>query len=114
MRSASGSSDRNASALSLPVYGSLAVIRAPPLGARNGIALQCPCNDRRVALGVGFEQRRSARMTDRRRSPAPETGRRIAVPQAANLAQTADASRGASNLAAVPRAGNLSTDTRAG
>jgi len=31
-----------------------------------------------------------------------------------NLAQTADVSRGASNLATVPRAGNISRDTRAG
>ena len=36
------------------------------------------------------------------------------APEAPSLAQTADASRGASNLATVPRAGNLSTDTRAG
>ena len=36
------------------------------------------------------------------------------APEAPNLAQTADASRGASNLSTVPRAGNLSTDTRAG
>jgi hypothetical protein len=53
-------------------------------------------------------------MTDRRRSPAPETGRRDGTPEVPDLAKTADASRGASNLATVPRAGNLSTDTRAG
>jgi hypothetical protein len=53
-------------------------------------------------------------MTDRRRSPAPESGRRNEVPETPILARTADVSRGASNLATVPRAGNLSTDTRAG
>ena len=31
-----------------------------------------------------------------------------------DLAMTADTDRGASNLARVPRAGNLSSDTRAG
>jgi len=31
-----------------------------------------------------------------------------------DLAQTADATHGASNLATVPRAGNISCDTRAG
>lgn len=31
-----------------------------------------------------------------------------------DLAKTADLSRGTSNLALVPRAGNVSTDTRAG
>jgi hypothetical protein len=53
-------------------------------------------------------------MTDRRRSPAPETGRRDGPLEVPDLATTADASRGASNLATVPRAGNLSSDTRAG
>ena len=53
-------------------------------------------------------------MTDRRRSPAPESGRRFEATQVANLAKSADASRGASNLATVPRAGNYSSDTRAG
>ena len=53
-------------------------------------------------------------MTDRRRSPAPESGRRDGTTQVPNLASTADASRGTSNLATVPRAGNISTDTRAG
>jgi hypothetical protein len=32
----------------------------------------------------------------------------------ATLPNTADASRGSSNLATVPRAGNISSDTRAG
>lgn len=52
-------------------------------------------------------------MSGQRRHPAPETGRRkgILVP---DLATTADGSRGASNLATVPRAGNVSSDTRAG
>jgi len=31
-----------------------------------------------------------------------------------DLASTADPTRGASNLATVPRAGNVSSDTRAG
>jgi hypothetical protein len=53
-------------------------------------------------------------MTDRRRSPAPESGRRHGTVQVPDLASTADASRGASNLATRPRAGNISTDTRAG
>lgn len=53
-------------------------------------------------------------MTDRRRSPAPESGRRYGTTLAPDLASTADASRGASNLATVPRAGNISTETRAG
>ena len=53
-------------------------------------------------------------MTDRRRKPAPESGRRIPTYPVVNLARTADASRGASNLATVPRAGNISSDTRAG
>ena len=53
-------------------------------------------------------------MTDRRRSPAPESGRRDGTPVVPELAMTADATRGTSNLATVPRAGNPSTDTRAG
>jgi hypothetical protein len=53
-------------------------------------------------------------MTDRRRSPAPESGRSNGILEVPDLASTADASRGTSNLVTVPRAGNLSTDTRAG
>jgi hypothetical protein len=53
-------------------------------------------------------------MTDRRRSPAPESGRRFPATMVVNLATSADASNGASNLATVPRAGNISSDTRAG
>jgi len=53
-------------------------------------------------------------MTGQHRSPAPESGRRRATLWVANLASTADVSRGRSNLAFVPRAGNISTDTRAG
>jgi hypothetical protein len=53
-------------------------------------------------------------MTDRRRSPAPESGRRLRTFTVPDLAMTADDSRGMSNLATVPRAGNISTDTRAG
>jgi len=53
-------------------------------------------------------------MTDRRRYPEPESGRRHGARKVPDLAKTADASRGVSNLATMPRAGNISTDTRAG
>ena len=50
----------------------------------------------------------------RNRTPAPESGRRHGTTPVPDLAKTADAARGMSNLASVPRAGNISTDTRAG
>ena len=53
-------------------------------------------------------------MTGQHRSPAPESGRRRATIRVERLTNTADVSRGCSNLATVPRAGNISTDTRAG
>ena len=53
-------------------------------------------------------------MTGQHRSPAPESGRKRVTLWVPNLATTADVSRGRSNLASVPRAGNISTDTRAG
>jgi hypothetical protein len=53
-------------------------------------------------------------MTGQHRSPAPESGRRPETLWVPSLALTADVSRGRSNLASVPRAGNISTDTRAG
>jgi hypothetical protein len=53
-------------------------------------------------------------MTGQRRSPASESGRRDGLQQSPDLATTADLSRGANNLATVPRAGNVSSDTRAG
>jgi hypothetical protein len=53
-------------------------------------------------------------MTGQRRSPASGSGRRDGISPVPDLAKTADLSRGASNLATVPRAGNVSTDTRAG
>ncbi len=53
-------------------------------------------------------------MTGQRRSPAPESGRRDGILEVPDLATSADDSRGASNLATVPRAGNISSDTRAG
>jgi hypothetical protein len=53
-------------------------------------------------------------MTGQHRSPAPESGRRAEDLWVPDLANTADVSRGRSNLASVPRAGNISTDTRAG
>jgi hypothetical protein len=52
-------------------------------------------------------------MTGQHRSPASESGRREGTP-IPDLAMTADPARGASNLATVPRAGNVSNDTRAG
>ncbi len=53
-------------------------------------------------------------MTGQHRSPAPETGRSPGPLEVPDLTTTADASRGQSNLASVPRAGNISTETRAG
>lgn len=51
----------------------------------------------------------------KRRSPVNQTGRRVHVPLAGpDLPMTADAARGSSNLATTPRAGNISSDTRAG
>jgi hypothetical protein len=50
-----------------------------------------------------------------RRNPEHLTGRsRQTLARAAWLPMTADQSRGSSNLATVPRAGNMSSDTRAG
>ena len=53
-------------------------------------------------------------MTGQHRSPAFGSGRRPVAITVPSLAITADVSRGCSNLASVPRAGNISTDTRAG
>lgn len=51
----------------------------------------------------------------KRRPPVNQTGRRVRDPFAVPyLPKTADAARGSSNLATRPRAGNISTDTRAG
>ena len=53
-------------------------------------------------------------MSDRRQSE-PLRRRRAGFPwDHRDLSMTVDASRGSSNLATVPRAGNISTDTRAG
>ena len=49
-----------------------------------------------------------------RRNPARQTGRHERTPEVPDLTQSADASHGMSNLASRPRAGNMSTDTRAG
>ena len=49
-----------------------------------------------------------------RRNPAIETGRHERTPEVPDLTRTADAAHGMSNLASRPRAGNMSTDTRAG
>lgn len=53
-------------------------------------------------------------MTGQRRSPASGSGRRDGITPVPDLATTADPTRGTSNLATVPRAGNVSSDTRAG
>ena len=53
-------------------------------------------------------------MTGQRRSPASGSGRRDGTRVVPDLAKTADLSRGTSNLVTVPRAGNVSSDTRAG
>ncbi|HEY2887456.1 MAG TPA: hypothetical protein VGJ17_02490 [Candidatus Limnocylindrales bacterium] len=53
-------------------------------------------------------------MTVQRRFPASESGRRQGILEVPDLATTADVSRGVSNLATVPRAGNVSSDSRAG
>jgi hypothetical protein len=53
-------------------------------------------------------------MTDRR-NPEHLTGRSVlGLDKAPTLPVTADQSRGSSNLATTPRAGNISSDTRAG
>jgi len=52
-------------------------------------------------------------MTDRRR-PAHTAARSATGHRLPSLPATADASRGTTNLATVPFAGNISTDTRAG
>jgi hypothetical protein len=50
-----------------------------------------------------------------RRNPEHLTGRsRRTFERVRWLPMTADQSRGSSNLATIPRAGNLSSDTRAG
>jgi hypothetical protein len=53
-------------------------------------------------------------MTDRRRSPAFGSGRRDGIETIPDLAKTADSSGGYSNPDTRPRAGNISSDTRAG
>jgi len=50
----------------------------------------------------------------RHRTPASDSGRRHGTLEVPDLAKTADDARGMSNLATMPRAGNISTDTRAG
>jgi hypothetical protein len=53
-------------------------------------------------------------MTDHR-NPEHLTGRSVLdLHGSSTLPMTADQSRGSSNLATRPRAGNISTDTRAG
>jgi hypothetical protein len=53
-------------------------------------------------------------MSDNRQSEAfrRRSGRDLVGPRPLSI--TADVTRGSSNMATVPRAGNISTDTRAG
>jgi hypothetical protein len=54
-------------------------------------------------------------MSDQRRQPEPWSRRSYGVGDTVSMLPiTADASRGSSNLATIPRAGNVSSDTRAG
>jgi hypothetical protein len=54
-------------------------------------------------------------MTDPRRQPDTRIGRSDrAFEDVPALPSTADVARGSMNLATVPRAGNVSSDTRAG
>jgi hypothetical protein len=54
-------------------------------------------------------------VTDDRRQPGPRDHRSTTADEAARvLPNTADETHGTSNLASRPRAGNISTDTRAG
>jgi hypothetical protein len=62
---------------------------------------------------VGFSPPEVPSMTDHR-NPAIQTGRSALRLPASPLHVSADQSRGSTNLATTPRAGNLSTDTRAG
>ena len=67
-----------------------------------------------ASRGVGFGALEVPSMTDRR-NPEHLTGRSAwGLHRASTLPVTADQSRGSSNLATRPRAGNISTDTRAG
>jgi hypothetical protein len=53
-------------------------------------------------------------MQDARRTPLRRATRSAGPTWVTSLPSTADVSGGASNLATRPRAGNISTDTRAG
>jgi hypothetical protein len=54
-------------------------------------------------------------MWDLRRHPLDRTDRSIRTEvDRSTLPATADATRGSGNLATIPRAGNISSDTRAG
>jgi hypothetical protein len=53
-------------------------------------------------------------MWDQRRHPLDRTARSDRHVLVSSLPATADVTRGSSNLATIPRAGNISTDTRAG
>ncbi len=53
-------------------------------------------------------------MTGPRRNRNPTLGRSSRFPTEPALSMTADVNRGSSNLATTPRAGNISSDTRAG
>jgi hypothetical protein len=66
------------------------------------------------ARGVQSKRRYSDRMLDRRNRQVRKTGSPKASSWSWVLPQTADGSHGMSNLATQPRAGNISSDTRAG
>lgn len=54
-------------------------------------------------------------MTDRNRSQRASLGRSVRTDErSSTLPKTADDTRGSSNLATTPYAGNVSSDTRAG
>ena len=54
-------------------------------------------------------------MSELRRQPEPRNRRSLRARMPVSMLPiTADASRGSSNLATAPRAGNISSDTRAG
>ncbi len=54
-------------------------------------------------------------MTDQHRTQRASLDRSVRADRhSSTLPNTADATRGSSNLATIPRAGNISSDTRAG
>ena len=70
--------------------------------------------DRADLPGVGFDLRGASVTNDRNRRNRRLDRRTSDIAMSRVLPVTADASDGASNLATQPRAGNISSDTRAG